>query len=110
MALRGGREGLPDDATTRRKALGKLLRDTRQEREETLNKVATAAGVSTPFLSDLERGERTIGPRRLDALAQALGLKGDAYVRVFQLRGRLPPRAEAWLIKHPELWQGKRND
>lgn len=110
MAQRGGREGLPDDATARRKALGKLLREARQAREEILSKVAAAAGVSTPFLSDLERGERTIGPKRLDALACALGLKGEAYVRVFQLRGRLPPRVEARLIQHPELWQEKGRD
>lgn len=110
MTLRGGREGLPDDATLRRKALGKLLRDTRQEREETLHKVASAAGVSIPFLSDLERGVRTIGPKRLDAIARALGLTGEVYIRVFQLRGRLPPRTEAWLIKHPELWHKKGQD
>ena len=70
--------------------------------------IAEAAEVSVPFLSDLERGKRAIGPKRLDSLARALGLDPETYVKLFQLRGRLPPRDEAWLVQHPEHWPSRR--
>jgi len=109
MGKRAGREGLPDDATTtRRVALGKLLREARQQRGKVLSEIAKAAGVSVPFLSDLERGKRAIGPKRLDSLARALGLDPESYVKLFQLRGRLPPRDETWLVQHPEHWPSRR--
>lgn len=108
MGKRAGREGLPADATTRRVALGKLLREARQQRGKVLSEIAKTAGVSVPFLSDLERGKRAIGPKRLDSLARALGLDPESYVTVFQLRGRLPPRDETWLVQHPEHWPSRR--
>ena len=108
MNKRAGREGLPDDASTRRAALGKLLRDARQGQGKVLSEIAETAGVSVPFLSDLERGKRAIGPKRLDSLARALGLDAEAYVKLFQLRGRLPPHDEKWLVRHPEHWPSRR--
>jgi transcriptional regulator with XRE-family HTH domain len=109
MVKRAGREGLPADATTsRRVALGKVLRSARQQQNKVLSEVAEAAGVSVPFLSDLERGKRAIGPKRLDSLARALGLDSETYVKLFQLRGRLPPRDETWLVQHPEHWPSRR--
>lgn len=109
MTKRVEREGLPADASIeRRKALGKLLRDARQLRNKVLSEIAEAAGVSVPFLSDLERGKRAIGPKRLDSIAKVLGLEPETYVKLFQLRGRLPPRDEAWLVQHPEHWPSRR--
>lgn len=104
------REGLPDDGKARRQvALGKLLRDARHAKEWALQEVANRAGVSVPFLSDLERGKRVIGPRRLYALTRALNLSDAAYVRAFQLRQRLPPKDEKWLLQHAELWPSRKN-
>lgn len=108
MAKRAGREGLPADAMARRMALGKLLRDARQQQGKVLSEVAEAVGVSVPFLSDLERGKRTVGPKRLESLIQALGLDSALYVKMFQLRGRLPPSDEAWLVRHPEHWPARK--
>lgn len=109
MSKRAGREGLPDDAIKqRRMALGKLLRDARQERGLVLSEIAEAAGLSVPFLSDLERGKRVIGPQRLEALAKALELDSDSFTKLFQLRGCLPPQDEAWLVQHPEHWPSRR--
>ena len=105
MKKRVEREGLPVDAKARRRiALGKVLREARHAREWVLEEVAKKAGVSVPFLSDLERGKRVIGPRRLHDLAKALELSAAAYVRVFQLRQRLPPKDEKWFLQHAELW------
>lgn len=110
MKKRVAQEGLPDDAKTRRKvALGKLLRDARHAKEWVLEEVAKKAGISVPFLSDLERGKRVIGPRRLHALTRALDLSDAAYVRAFQLRQRLPPKDEKWLLQHAELWPSRTN-
>jgi transcriptional regulator with XRE-family HTH domain len=108
MNKRAEREGLPDDAKMRRVALGKLLREARQQREKVLSEVAKSAGVSVPYLSDLERGKRAISPKRLDKLAKVLELDSDSYVKLFQLRGRLPPYDEAWLVQHPEHWPSRR--
>lgn len=91
----------------RRAALGKLLREARQSRGWVLEQVAKKAGVSVPFLSDLERGKRVIGPARLYALTVALELPDADYVRVFQLRQRLPPKEEKWLLRNPGAWQSR---
>ena len=109
MNKRVDQEGLPDDAKTRRKvALGKLLREARHAKEWVLADVAKRATISVPFLSDLERGKRAISPRRLHALCRALELSDAAYVRVLQLRQRLPPPDEKWFLSHAELWPSRK--
>jgi transcriptional regulator with XRE-family HTH domain len=98
-------EGLPDDVKTRRRiGLGRLLREARHAKEWILEDVAKKAGISVPFLSDLERGKRVIGPKKLQRLTEVLGITGAAYARAFQLRQRLPPRVERWFLAHAEAW------
>jgi transcriptional regulator with XRE-family HTH domain len=95
-----------DDAKTQRQqTLGKLLREARHSRGWVLEDVAKKAGVSIPFLSDLERGKRVISPKRLHDLARALELSGADYIRLFQLRQRLPPKEERWFLQNPGLWK-----
>lgn len=96
----------PEEAKVqRRQALGKLLREARHARSWVLEDVAKKVGVSVPFLSDLERGKRVASPKRLHDIARALELSGRDYVQLFQLRQRLPPKDERWLLQNPALWK-----
>jgi transcriptional regulator with XRE-family HTH domain len=55
-------------------ALGERLRAIRQLRRKTLKSVATAAGISESFLSQLERGRSNASVASLQQLASALGI------------------------------------
>lgn len=64
-----------DDADTR---LGAAIRETRHARGLTLVQVAAAAGLSHPFLSQLERGLTRPSMRSLFQIAEALGTTQQA--------------------------------
>jgi transcriptional regulator with XRE-family HTH domain len=57
-----------------RVALGALLRHRREDSERSLAAVAEAAGISTAFLSELERGLKDVSTERLAAIGRALDL------------------------------------
>jgi transcriptional regulator with XRE-family HTH domain len=57
-----------------REAVGKELRDERQGNDRTLADVAKDAGVSTQYLSEIERGLKEPSSEVLQAVAGALGL------------------------------------
>ena len=57
-----------------REQLGDRLRQERQAREERLVDVAERAGVSTQYLSEVERGRKEASSEVLAAAAGALGL------------------------------------
>lgn len=86
--------------------IGEHLRRLRVEKGLTLNTVAGIVGVSIPFLSDVERGTRTLTPARLEDVLKAMGVrrKATAYVRAFQMLGRLPPYVEAAVLRSPVRW------
>jgi len=88
----------------RRAVMGGILRSTRQRLGWTQKAVADRARVTVPFLSDLELGKRSVSPKRLHALATALSLSWKDYVKLFQLRQRLPPEAERRMLIRPDLW------
>lgn len=58
-----------------REAVGQELRDERQSAERTLADVAKDAGVSTQYLSEIERGLKEPSSEVLGAVAGALGLR-----------------------------------
>jgi transcriptional regulator with XRE-family HTH domain len=58
-----------------REAVGQELRDERQDAGRTLADVATEAGVSTQYLSEIERGRKEPSSEVLQAVAGALGLR-----------------------------------
>jgi transcriptional regulator with XRE-family HTH domain len=58
-----------------REAVGRLLREVRHEQERTLADVAQEAGVSTQYLSEIERGRKEPSSEILGAVAGALGLR-----------------------------------
>ena len=63
---------MPSDSELAR-TIGARLRSARQQQGRTLEHVATAAGLSVPFLSRLERGAANAAIGNLISLASALG-------------------------------------
>lgn len=91
-----------------REALGQYLRETREALGLRQSDVASKLGKSVPYVSGVERGERSIAPALLDQVCRILGIKGDAYARVFLLRQRLPPRVEKHFLRNPAAWPVRR--
>ena len=58
-----------------RTAIGTVLRRLRQRQGRTLQDVADAAGVSLPYLSEIERGRKEASSEVLAAICRALGLE-----------------------------------
>ena len=54
-------------------AIGATIRQIRKQRDMTLLEVSTLAGISTPFLSDIERDKTNLSLKTLAAIADALG-------------------------------------
>jgi transcriptional regulator with XRE-family HTH domain len=72
-----------------REAVGHELRDVRHEQDRTLADVAEEAGVSTQYLSEIERGRKEPSSEILGAVSGALGL------RLVDLTARLTRRLAA---------------
>ena len=74
-----------------REAVGRELRDERHAQERTLADVAAHAGVSMPYLSEVERGRKEPSSEVLEAVAGALGLRLlDLTVRVSRTLAERP--------------------
>lgn len=84
-----------------RVALGRLLRDARERSAMTLSALGDAVGVTCAYLSDIERGQKSIPPETLDRVAGVLSVRGAAYRTLFRLRGRLPPHVERHFMERP---------
>ncbi len=68
---------LPDEnksAPLWREAAGQVIREERSRQERTLSEVAGDAGVSTQYLSEIERGRKEPSSEVLQAVGGALGL------------------------------------
>jgi ribosome-binding protein aMBF1 (putative translation factor) len=66
-----------------REAVGHELREERQDAGRTLTDVADEAGVSTQYLSEIERGRKEPSSEVLQVVAGALGLRlVDLTIRV----------------------------
>lgn len=61
-------------------ALGNRIRSLRQRLKLTLDEVATAAGISKPFLSQVERARASPSLTSLAGIAQALGVTAEYFV------------------------------
>lgn len=57
-----------------RDVMGEVLRRTRREQARTLADVAEDAQVSTPYLSEIERGRKEASSEVLSAVCRALGI------------------------------------
>lgn len=68
-------ERAPQPQPLWREAVGHELREERRTAQRTLADVATEAGVSTQYLSEVERGLKEPSSEVLGAVAGALGLR-----------------------------------
>ena len=73
-----------------RELVGRELREERHRAERTLSDVAGEAGVSTQYLSEVERGIKEPSSEVIGAVAGALGLRlADLTARVTRRIGRI---------------------
>jgi transcriptional regulator with XRE-family HTH domain len=72
-------------------ALGEIIRHQRELAELSMRRFAALAGISNPYLSQIERGLRAPSEQVLEAIATALGVSVDA---LYEQAGVQPPRDE----------------
>ena len=72
-------------------ALGEIIRQQRELAELSMRQFADLAGISNPYLSQIERGLRAPSQQVLDGIAKALKLSSDA---LYEQAGVTPPGAE----------------
>jgi transcriptional regulator with XRE-family HTH domain len=73
--------------------LGEIIRRQRELAELSMRQVATMAGISNPYLSQIERGLRAPSEEVLRAIAESLNVSADL------LRGDEPAAASAEVIE-----------
>lgn len=72
-------------------ALGEIIRRQRELGELSVRRFAELAGISNPYLSQIERGLRAPSEQVLEAIAAALGVSVEA---LYEQAGVQPPGAE----------------
>jgi transcriptional regulator with XRE-family HTH domain len=82
---------LTDMAARTSAALGEIIRRQRELGEMSMRQFAELAGISNPYLSQIERGLRAPSQHVLDAIAAALSLSSDA---LYEQAGMVPPGSE----------------
>ena len=81
---------------------GAYIRKAREERGYSLNAVAKEIGISAPFLSDIERGNRRPGTDVLDALCERLNIDK---LLLFHAFGKATPYEKAMALRALERGQ-----
>src|SRR4030081_3287863 len=83
----------PEDMASRSAAaLGEIIRQQREVAELSMRQFAGLAGISNPYLSQIERGLRAPSQQVLDGIAKALKVSADA---LCEQAGLVPPGTEA---------------
>jgi transcriptional regulator with XRE-family HTH domain len=72
-------------------ALGEIIRKQREVAELSMRQFAELAGISNPYLSQIERGLRAPSQHVLDGIAKALSLSADT---LYEQAGMTPPGSE----------------
>jgi transcriptional regulator with XRE-family HTH domain len=92
-------------ATLKVGSLGEYIRDQRRTAQYSLRQLADAAGVSNPYLSQIERGLRKPSAEVLQQIAKALRISAEAlYVQAGILEEREGgEEVTAVLLADPEL-------
>ena len=85
--------------------VGRYIREQRNQASLSLRKLASQAGVSNPYLSQIERGLRQPSARILKDIAKALRISAETlYVRAGILDEDAEPTGlEAGILKDPHL-------
>ncbi|MDQ6816625.1 MAG: helix-turn-helix domain-containing protein [Actinomycetota bacterium] len=71
--------------------LGEIIRQQRELAEMSMRQFARIAGISNPYLSQIERGLRAPSQQVLDGIARALKVSADA---LYEQAGMSPPGGE----------------
>jgi transcriptional regulator with XRE-family HTH domain len=71
--------------------LGEIIRQQRELAELSMRQFAELAGISNPYLSQIERGLRTPSEQVVDAIAKTLRVSADA---LYEQAGVSPPGSE----------------
>src|SRR3954451_18498081 len=75
-------------------ALGELIRRQRELQELSMRQFASMAGISNPYLSQIERGLRAPSEQVLDAIATSLRTSADAlYAEAVATGSERPPKS-----------------
>jgi transcriptional regulator with XRE-family HTH domain len=84
--------------------VGRYIREQRRQAELSLRKLASQAGVSNPYLSQIERGLRQPSARILKDIAKALRISAETlYVRAGILDQEEPADLEDGIVRDPHL-------
>ncbi|MEZ5407606.1 MAG: helix-turn-helix domain-containing protein [Acidimicrobiales bacterium] len=98
--------------TEQRRDIGRFIREQRKLAELSVRRLADMAGVSNPYLSQIERGLRKPSAEILQQLARALELSAETmYVQAGILDAEHrpePPTLEAAIRSAPELTDDQR--
>ena len=78
-------------APRRSSSLGEIIRQQRELAEMSMRQFADLAGISNPYLSQIERGLRAPSEHVLDGIANALKVSADT---LYEQAGMRPPGAE----------------
>ncbi len=89
--------------------LGQFINDQRQNSRLTLKKLAESAGVSVPYLSQIERGLRKPSAEILQAIAKGLRISAESlYVQAGILDEREPQDFITFIMKDRTLTERQR--
>ncbi len=103
-----GGDGRGEDHS-RRDDLGQFIRKQREQAKLSLRNLSKLAGVSNPYLSQIERGLRNPSAEILQAIAKALDLSAETlYVRAGILDERKDGDVESALARDPHLTEHQR--
>jgi transcriptional regulator with XRE-family HTH domain len=96
----------PDALEARLRDLGEFIRDQRRNARLSLRKLSEAAGISNPYLSQIERGLRKPSAEILQAIARGLRISAETlYVRagILDERTREAPDVVDAILDDPTL-------
>ncbi len=95
----------PEALEARLRDLGAFIRDQRRRDRLSLRKLSELAGISNPYLSQIERGMRKPSAEILQAIAKALRISAETlYVRAGLLEARPEgPDLETEIRRDPTL-------
>lgn len=89
--------------------LGTFIRDQRERSAMSLRKLAETAGISNPYLSQIERGLRKPSAEILKSLARALSIRAESlYERAGLLEGVERPTVLDAISTDSELTQAQK--
>lgn len=89
--------------------VGSFIREQRERSALSIRKLAEMAGVSNPYLSQIERGIRKPSAEILRAIAEALAIRTETlYERAGLLDRAEGPGARAAIESDPHLTQGQK--